>query len=61
MCFYIQYVKEWIALHPKGAATSSYLIYSKKTKGILGEDSLRGIYERHPGNSGYRLAFISSS
>lgn len=44
--YFIQYLKEWIALHPKRAVPSSYLIYSKKTQGMLREDSLRGIYER---------------
>jgi Phage integrase family len=46
MYFFYKYVKEWIELHPKRPVHSSYLIYSKKTGEMLGEDSLRGIYER---------------
>jgi integrase/recombinase XerD len=38
------YIKEWIEHHPMRAITSSYLIWSKKTKGKLGVRPLAGIY-----------------
>jgi integrase/recombinase XerD len=44
--YYIDYLKKWIELHPKGRVPSSYLIYSKKTGGKLTPNSLWSIYER---------------
>jgi integrase/recombinase XerD len=42
--YYIDYLKKWIELHPKGRVPSSYLIYSRKTGGKLTENSLWSIY-----------------
>jgi integrase len=44
--YYIDYLKKWIELHPKGTVPSSYLIYSKKTGGKLTHNSLWSIYIR---------------
>jgi integrase/recombinase XerD len=42
--YYIDYLKKWIELHPKGKVPSSYLIYSRKTGGKLSANSLWSIY-----------------
>lgn len=40
--YYIDYIKKWIEVHPKGTVPSSYLIYSK-TNGMLAPNSGRSI------------------
>jgi hypothetical protein len=41
---FVSYVKDLIEQHPMRAITSSYLIWSKKTKGKLGVRTLGRIY-----------------
>jgi len=44
--YYMDFVKRWIERHPRGKVPSSYLIYSKKTDGMLSPRSLWTIYTR---------------
>jgi integrase/recombinase XerD len=44
--YYIDFIQRWIERHPKGKVRSSYLIYSKKTGGLLAPRSLWTIYTR---------------